>query len=265
MHLDFLKSLIAHMENVINHFEATRGIGHAYQKGAAREALARTAIEPWFGPSVAIGSGFVINAINNPSDQRGLTSTECDNVIYWPDLMPKLTLGLTDGPSLFPIEGVAAVVEVKSNLTKKELEETLKKLPTAVRVNMCSGFPRDIESGQHMGGIPITFPFGCLLAFQSEVAQSTLVEILENNLNNWDIVCVLGDNGGVFYIEDTIVKRQMFTVQFPDDSSPPILLGDFSVLLRDKIQMLHLERVRQAPSLRPYISIVNLPQPQMGG
>jgi hypothetical protein len=201
----------------------------------------------------------VINAITSPTDQRGTTSPECDNVIYWPDLMPKLTLGVHSGPSLFPIEGVAAVVEVKSRLTKKELYETLAKLPKAVHMNMCSGFPRDEITGNHEGGVPLTFPFGCLLAFSSEISKATLVEALESNLTSWDIVCVLGDNGGVFYMEDNFVTRQMFTVQFPDDASPPTLLGDFSVLVRDRIQMLHLERKRQAPSIRPYVAKVNLP------
>ena len=141
MHKLFLDSLLAHMKGVMAHFEATRGIDHRYQKGFAREALVKTAIEPWFGPSVSIGSGFVINSYTNLDDQRGGTSSECDNVIFWPDLMPNLILGGTGGPSLFPIEGVASVVEVKSKLTTTELRNALESLPTSTRLKMLSGLP----------------------------------------------------------------------------------------------------------------------------
>ena len=148
MHKLFLDSLLAHMKGVMAHFEATRGIDHRYQKGFAREALVKTAIEPWFGPSVSIGSGFVINSYTNLDDQRGGTSSECDNVIFWPDLMPNLILGGTDGPSLFPIEGVASVVEVKSKLTTTELRNALESLPTSTRLKMLSGLPSSSPLGQ---------------------------------------------------------------------------------------------------------------------
>ena len=83
MHELFRENLVAHMKGVMSKFEATHGIEHRYQKGFAREALVKTAIEPWFGPGVAIGSGFVITSIGSIDDQEGQTSAECDNIIYW--------------------------------------------------------------------------------------------------------------------------------------------------------------------------------------
>jgi hypothetical protein len=266
MHKLFLDCLLAHMDGVLAQFEATRGIDHKYQKGFARQALMQTAVEPWFGPSVAIGSGFVINAISNIHDQRGHTSNECDNVLFWPDQMPNMMLGGSSGPSLFPIEGVAAVVEVKSCLTTTELRSALKKLPDATQMNLCSGFRPDPETGGYPGGINFTFPLACILAFESDVAKSTLVDTLEQNTDAWDIACVLGENGGVFFTNGIVGQKQMHTVEYPDDSSPRFLLADFSVLIRDGIQQLHLERMAQAPALRPYVSVINIPpHPESAG
>ena len=258
MHKLFLDSLLAHMKGVMAHFEATRGIDHRYQKGFAREALVKTAIEPWFGPSVSIGSGFVINSYTNLDDQRGGTSSECDNVIFWPDLMPNLILGGTGGPSLFPIEGVASVVEVKSKLTTTELRNALESLPTSTRLKMLSGLPSSSPLGQRTGTNFATPPIACILAFESDVAYDTLFKTLDENCNSWDIACILGGNGGVFFVDSDGEHRRMHAVQFPDDPSDECLLADFSVLIRDQIQQLRISRLAQAPSLRPYVSIIHL-------
>ena len=90
-----------------------------------------------------------------------------------------------------------------------------------------------------------------------------MTDTLEENIDAWDIACVLGENGGVFFTNGIVGQKQMTTVKFPDDSSPRFLLADFSVLLRDSIQQLHLERLAQAPGLRPYVSMINiLPNPE---
>lgn len=256
MHKLFLDCLLAHMEGVLAQFESTRGIEHRYQKGFARQALVQTAIEPWFGPSVSIGSGFVINAVYSVDDQRGQTSTECDNIIYWPDLMPSMLLGGRTGPRLLPIEGVAAVVEVKSKLTTKGLQSALEKLPAATRMNLCSGLRPDPNTGIFPGTLETKYPLACILAFESDVSKATLVAALERDLGCWDVVCVLGENGGVFFTTEGVKKSKM--VEFPDHLSRPHLLADFSVLLRDRIQQLRLERISEAPQLRPYVSKIDL-------
>ena len=258
MHKLFVDSLLAHMKGVLAHFEASRGIDHRYQKGFAREALVKTAIEPWFGPNVSIGSGFVINAVTSMSDHTGSTSTECDNVIFWPDLMPNLILGGSGGPSLFPIEGVASVVEVKSKLTTAELRKALNSLPTATKLTMLSGTPASSPLGTRPGAIQYTRPFGCILAFESDVAYETLYQMLDENLDSWDIACVLGGNGGVFFVAADENGRRMEAVNFPQNDADDYLLTDFSVLIRDQIQQLRIARLAQAPSLRPYVSEIHL-------
>ena len=95
------------MAGTIGKFVATRSMKHPREKGTIREALAAGVVRPWFGPSVMVGTGFVI-------DRIGGESLQCDNVLYWPDVQPATALGGEDGPRLFPIEGVASVVEVKS-------------------------------------------------------------------------------------------------------------------------------------------------------
>jgi len=79
MHTLLRNYMLAHMKGVLVKFQATAEISHGGEKGAAREALSSTAISPWFGPGVSIGTGLVI-------DRNGETSKQSDNVLYWPDV-----------------------------------------------------------------------------------------------------------------------------------------------------------------------------------
>lgn len=230
MHTLFRENLVAHMNGVISKFEATKGIEHRYQKGFAREALVQTAIEPWFGPSIAIGSGFVITSAASRDDDTGKTSPECDNVIYWPDMMQRLVLGGEYGPCLFPVEGVAAVVEVKSMLTTAELRSSLSKLKSATRPNVFSVYMHDqFDVGK------VLFPLSCVLAFDSNIAKETFQTMLKDHIQSWDAVCVLGGKSIGVYFRDR--KGEFVEPQFGDNPSPACLLADFSV------QSTHLKKI----------------------
>ena len=88
MNAEFNGHINAHMTSVIEKYEATKSISHSGEKGSAREAIVAAAIEPWFGPTVATGSGFLIDSLGNKSLQ-------CDDIFFWPDLQPRIALGLS--------------------------------------------------------------------------------------------------------------------------------------------------------------------------
>jgi hypothetical protein len=237
MHPLFRSYMLAHMEGVLHKYRATRALVHHGQKGAAREALAASAVRPWFGPAVAIGTGIVI-------DNTGKESRQCDNVLYWPDIQPAIPLGGTDAPHLFPIEGVAAVVEVKSTLTTSELASALDNVFSACRsMRITSGAPMNPE-GKRLGH-PVLLPAPAILAFDSDVAVSTLKATLADNEQKWATVCVLGGNGGVYL---RTMTGSIVEVPAPDDAAR---LLAFSVHLRDNIQ--DARATRGNPPLIEYV------------
>lgn len=237
MHFLFRDYMLAQMAGAIGKFHATLAIQHNGVKGSAREALAESIIRPWFGPSVEIGSGIVIDSANQ-------NSLQCDNVLYWPDVQPATVLGGYKGPCLFPVEGVASVVEVKSSLTTTELDSALHNLKSSCRnLEFCSGTAMD-KTGFKPPHI-ITHPFACILAFSSNVAIETLIKKLKTE-QSWDVVCVLGSNGGLYA---RLKTGQL--AHFETDTDEKRLL-EFSVMLRDNIQ--DIRASRGTPSLGSYVA-----------
>jgi len=234
--------MLAHMAGVIAKYHGTDKITQMPQKGAAREALAATIIEPWFGPSLRVGTGFAI-------DSYGNTSPQCDTVLYWPDVQPSIAMGGISGPGLFPIESVASIIEVKSTLTKTDLIGALDNVNYGCHgLKMKSGSLIDERGYQapHVAGDP----YACILAFKSVLARDTLEDILLQSTDKWDAVCVLGENGGL-YAREKVARKIAGPLVVSHDTDEERLLA-FSVTQRDSIQ--HLKHRRGIPSLASYVT-----------
>ena len=91
--------------------------------------------------------------------------------------------------------------------------------------------------------------FPCLLAFASEVASSTLSETLKCNREAWDLVCVLGPNGGLYVGLRTGTPA---VCSITDDEER---LLAFSVILRDNIQ--NVRASRGTPTLQNYVTTLS--------
>ena len=74
-----------------------------------------------------MGSGFVI-------DTSGGTSLQTDVVLYEKDICPVLSINNTPGTTHYPCEGVIAVGQVKSILTKPLLMQEFRKIASVVRL-----------------------------------------------------------------------------------------------------------------------------------
>lgn len=90
-------------------------IDHPGEKGRAREAVLREFVARAIPPGFATASGFVI-------DVHGAVSRQQDIVVYRRDYHPIFPVG---GVAYFPVEAVVACIEVKSNLTSKEMQSAL--------------------------------------------------------------------------------------------------------------------------------------------
>ena len=235
---EFNKHIAAHMAGVLAKYQATKTVSHPGEKGNAREALCAAAVEPWFGPAVAIDTGFMIDSLGNKSLQ-------CDDIFYWPDLQPRISLGhATRGPGLFPIEGVAAVVEVKSTLTTTELGSALKNLEQTHFLKALSTAPM-LPNGEKVPHFQMSH-LTSIVAFDSKVAIKTLKDALVVD-SSWDLVLVLGSKGGLFANSRTGDLLELL----PATESDVQKLAVYSILVRDHIQDSRAYRV--AASLESYM------------
>lgn len=90
--------------------EATRIIGHPAEVGRARENILRQFLVSFCPKGFEFGSGFVFDAHGDMSRQQ-------DIVVYRDSYHPIFNVG---GVLYFPVESIAAVIEVKSSLGGRE-------------------------------------------------------------------------------------------------------------------------------------------------
>jgi hypothetical protein len=137
-----LKSHIDQIENVLIEIsKIPANSGHPLHKGTPREAFIREFLQNHLPTTVSIGSGEIISADSKPGEPRN----QYDIVIY-KNNYPKLDFG--GGISGFLIESVIATIEVKSNFTKKDLEQAIN-----ASIN-CKKLPKNIINVFSTGYIP---------------------------------------------------------------------------------------------------------------
>lgn len=106
--------------NLINDFEKISAhIKHCASKGVVREGELIKFLEKYLPYNVAVSTGAIISTDKQISNQT-------DIIVYDKFRCPCL---LEKGNHcIFPIEGVYSVIEIKSKLDKKELEDSFKKI-----------------------------------------------------------------------------------------------------------------------------------------
>lgn len=92
---------------------------HSGEFGTYREEIIRGFLKLCVPARLEIGTGFLMNS-------AGEISTQADIVIYAPSAVPRIESN--EHQRFFPIEGVCAIGEVKSRLSKAGLRDALNKL-----------------------------------------------------------------------------------------------------------------------------------------
>ncbi|MCO1454710.1 hypothetical protein L0Z02_23735 [Burkholderia multivorans] len=100
----------------------TGALHHAGEFGTYREAILRDFLRMCIPANLDIGTGFLITA-------TGAISTQMDVVIYEKSAIPRIES--VEHQRFFPVEGVCAIGEVKSRMSKSTLKAALNKLAQA--------------------------------------------------------------------------------------------------------------------------------------
>ncbi|MNC00008.1 hypothetical protein D3C75_473200 [compost metagenome] len=102
--------------------EETGQLIHAGEFGTYREAILRDFLRLCIPVRLDSGTGFLISS-------EGTISTQIDIIIYDKSAIPRIES--IEHQRFFPVEGVCAIGEVKSKLSKSELKKALNKLAKA--------------------------------------------------------------------------------------------------------------------------------------
>ncbi len=106
--------------NMLNEFEhAQAQIRHMGERGSEREAVLKSFLSAYLPTRYGISSGEIV-------DYEGNTSHQCDLIIYDHYNCPLLLAGRD--VRIFPAESVLAVIEVKSVLSAREIEDSIVKI-----------------------------------------------------------------------------------------------------------------------------------------
>lgn len=199
-------------------------IPHKAARGREREKLLEAFLGPLLPERFAIGHG-EIRAAN------GVWSKEGDLIIYDRLSSPKLFVG--EESQILPAESVVAVIEVKTTLDKKAIEEATKNIQSARRLEK-EGMSTYIGPGLIGFGKPSPI-FGALFAFQmgykSLKAFANQWEQFQSPLPHGErinLVCVLGKRV-IIHVDNTFHLW---------DETTKDLLGNFVFLKLGKDSLL---------------------------
>lgn len=93
---------------------------HSLELGRLNETHLVKLLRDYLPPKFGIGTGFIVSGGDNPQE-----SPQCDIILY--DALNNAPLYKSDAWSIFPIEMVYGVIEVKTTLTTKELKDAFEK------------------------------------------------------------------------------------------------------------------------------------------
>ena len=98
----------------------SRLTGHAPELGRLNETHLVKLLRDYLPPKIGIGTGFIASGGDAPRQ-----SPQCDIVLY--DALNNAPLYRSDAWSIYPIEMVYGVIEVKTTLSKRELKDAFEK------------------------------------------------------------------------------------------------------------------------------------------
>ena len=140
-------------------FRELSTVPHNALKGGEAEELVRRFLRSRLPQRFGVGAGFII-------DQADGVSKQTDVVIYDAHNCP--VYRASDTASIFPSNNVAAVVEVKSQLTTDELRRGFENIVAAKSLKK-HGPPDDI-------GPLRTQTYGCIFAFDSKISLPKILD-----------------------------------------------------------------------------------------
>ncbi|MGC1375946.1 MAG: DUF6602 domain-containing protein [Anaerolineales bacterium] len=198
-------------------------IHHDGDRGAEREDLLSELLTPLLPEKIGIGRGEIMATNGNWSKQEDL-------ILYDKLNCPRLFVGSRS--QIFPIESVATIIEVKTSLGTKEIQDATKNISEAKMLSK-SGMSTHISSGS-IGFGPPTPVLGCLFAYRLNLKPETFYQKwIESQLSippeqRINLVCILNECtivfvDKIFYLWDNLSADLMNSITFFESKEDSLL------------------------------------------
>jgi hypothetical protein len=236
-------------------FESIReGIPHSGERGRETQDALMKFLNAHLPKRYTSTSGFII-------DSRNTVSRHLDAIVY--DQLDALAFSPAEGTLIIPNDNVAAVLEVKSTLSKAELEAAADQIAHVKALVKLPPQPSDAPLAE--GGLQLTATRGIVFGYSSATSIDSLAANLEeinaaSDSDLWiDEIAIL-DRGCISYAMSVPVSgaRMLYggkaspnAIPFPTyvvlevSSSPEAVLPSFMARLTS-----HLTHYRRRPGVR---------------
>src|SRR5579872_3441289 len=145
------------------HVRAT--MPHAGIKGAEVEQILRTFLDRHLPQRFRTGTGLMIDSANN-------LSNEMDIIVY--DALSSPLYRFSERAQIIPADSVASIVQVKSSLNKRELDDAYKNIASAKKLKKRP--LSDIDRRATGSPLSTVATFGVVFGFNADTSLNTLAE-----------------------------------------------------------------------------------------
>lgn len=233
-----LYSLLAAKQSTLAAFLGESGaIPHPTGNGDNSEGSWKKFFKEILPGKYGVDKGYVI-------DYEGKVSEQIDLIIYDALYSPFVLVSNT-GEKFIPAEAIYAIVEVKPNIDKANIEYANKKIQSVKELKRSS---RGMTcAGRRTPGRKLTHILGIILATNMDIVNDeTIINHLTNN-KNIDLGCAI--NGYSF----TSIKKEDGSIEFEKTSAEESILGLFFNLNNE----LHEIGTVAAIDIRKYANALN--------
>ena len=172
----------AHAKEAVKRMETAAAITHPGERGRAREEVLRQYLAEIVPEGFSVATGFVVDCHGNQSRQQDL-------IIVRRDYHPRFQVG---GAHFFPVEAVAAVIEVKSSLDRRTLVDAIENARSVKALDRTGDGQNYIVNGGigGMRGLPVRADYddhqimSLIVAARSSSSVENLYNAFAESLEN---------------------------------------------------------------------------------
>lgn len=210
-------------------------IEHNLEDGKYREYLIKNILNKIVPKKYSITNGFIIDSDNNRTE-------EMDIIIYDSNYVPPF---FDETYTIVPIEAVVAIIQVKTTLTKKQLNEAMKNINSIDKLNAKTGGKIIGANGKELIEERRIQPYKIIVSktskigknynFASELKSADIIYIVDNN---YKLFVKNKSNKGVVNKDlDELLNYQTKETSIECYENEKLLI--FSLTLLDKLKLIN--------------------------
>jgi hypothetical protein len=148
-------------ETIKTRSKGSRLVNHALETGLSNEEILRDSLREILPSKYGVAKGKIVNA-------SGAMSRQCDIILYDVLNCPNIFVD-SNKNQILPIEGVYAVIEVKTQLTHAKLAESFENISSSKNLTR----PLNVSTNDH---VKISPPLGYVIAYDDKRSLESIYD-----------------------------------------------------------------------------------------